>query len=611
MYISSIKIENYKSFADSDEVSLSPSFNVVVGKNNSGKTAFLEALTSRFGDKPFRDQQTVPYPQAEMLRQASFFKIGLALSKEELFRVIRKGGREVFIPIDRDADIKQQQDAFEQSLSDSNKFYFTFRNGSCIEAYYEPHANLKGATFYTRLLADNNSSTLQRPDGFSSTGGNQQQSFAYKIAGLVSPRIYMFNAERLSLSRWGIASEQNLEPTARNLARVLHYLSSSNSARFEKFNALVHRVLEDIFWVNAPPSTSNGNEAEIMIWPLDYRTERSDLAIPLTECGTGIGQVLAMLYVVVNSDEPKTILIDEPNSFLHPGAVRRLIEIFRREYPQHQYVISTHSSSIISSADPDGIFLIYKQDGVSNVRQIDSNQAGQMQSLLADVGVRLSDVFGADNILWVEGRTEEECFPIIWSRLLDRPIGTTSIKGVRTTDGFKKKSTVKEITDIYTRLSTGSALLPPAVGFIFDREGITPEKVADLEHEGKGKVKFLPRRMFENYLLNPKAIVHVLQTQSFSSIDVNETVIEKWLAANGRNREFVASQLSTSDELWLRNVDGANLLAALFAEFANGELPYDKVYFGKLLTEWICLNSPESFSDIVNILAELSVVGVE
>jgi hypothetical protein len=58
-------------------------------------------------------------------------------------------------------------------------------------------------------------------------------------------------------------------------------------------------------------------------------------------------------------------------------------------------------------------------------------------------------------------------------------------------------------------------------------------------------------------------------------------------------------------------VDGANLLAALFAEFANGELPYDKVYFGKLLTEWICLNSPESFSDIVNILAELSVVGVE
>jgi AAA15 family ATPase/GTPase len=224
MYISSIKIENYKSFADSDEVSLSPSFNVVVGKNNSGKTAFLEGLTAKYGDKPFRDQQTVPYPQAEMLRQASFFKLGLTLGKEELFRALRKGDRNVYIPIDRDADIKQQQDAFEQSLSDSNKFYFTFRNSNCIEAYYEPHANLKGVAFYTIFSVDSNSNTLQRPDGHSMTGGNLQESFAYKIAGLFSPRIYMFSAERLALSRSPISPNPILNSSASNLAQVLNYL---------------------------------------------------------------------------------------------------------------------------------------------------------------------------------------------------------------------------------------------------------------------------------------------------------------------------------------------------------------------------------------------------
>ena len=30
------------------------------------------------------------------------------------------------------------------------------------------------------------------------------------------------------------------------------------------------------------------------------------------------------------------------------------------------------------------------------------------------VGARLSDVFGMDNIIWVEGETDEECFPMIF-----------------------------------------------------------------------------------------------------------------------------------------------------------------------------------------------------
>jgi hypothetical protein len=154
-------------------------------------------------------------------------------------------------------------------------------------------------------------------------------------------------------------------------------------------------------------------------------------------------------------------------------------------------------------------------------------------------------------------------------------------------------------------------LIPPAVGFVFDREGITPERIADLEREGLGKIKFLPRRMFENYLLNSKAITHVLQTQTFTPIQVDESEIEEWLTTKGRSHEFVATQHSSSEELWLCHVDGAKLLSALFIEFSNGKLEYEKVYFGKLLTEWVCLNSPESFRDITDLLTQFPTVNVE
>jgi len=56
--------------------------------------------------------------------------------------------------------------------------------------------------------------------------------------------------------------------------------------------------------------------------------------VPLSESGTGVGQVLAILYVVFTSEYPRTIVIDEPQSFLHPGAVRKLFEARRVQVPE-------------------------------------------------------------------------------------------------------------------------------------------------------------------------------------------------------------------------------------------------------------------------------------
>src|SRR5439155_11899920 len=117
----------------------------------------------------------------------------------------------------------------------------------------------------------------------------------------------------------------------------------------------------------------------------------------------------------------------------------------------------------------------------------------------ADVGARLSDVFGADAILWVEGLTEELCFP----KIAQRPLLGTAIVGVMHTADFDPRRSEATV-QLYQRLSGGRGLLPPAVGFIFDREGRSDGEREDLERYGS--VSFLPRRMYENYLLNPTGV---------------------------------------------------------------------------------------------------------
>src|SRR5260221_6046139 len=54
MYIKNFRILNYKSYEDSGIHPLQRGFNVLVGQNNSGKTALVEALSLKFQPAPHR-----------------------------------------------------------------------------------------------------------------------------------------------------------------------------------------------------------------------------------------------------------------------------------------------------------------------------------------------------------------------------------------------------------------------------------------------------------------------------------------------------------------------------------------------------------------------------
>jgi AAA15 family ATPase/GTPase len=63
--LESFRVVNYKSFADSGEIRLEPGFNVIVGRNNVGKTALAEALGLGFANNPHRSLKTVPKVNAQ------------------------------------------------------------------------------------------------------------------------------------------------------------------------------------------------------------------------------------------------------------------------------------------------------------------------------------------------------------------------------------------------------------------------------------------------------------------------------------------------------------------------------------------------------------------
>jgi ABC-type cobalamin/Fe3+-siderophores transport system ATPase subunit len=586
MHISSLKVSNYKSIHCPDEISLSKGFNIIVGKNNSGKTALAEASTLRIDDKPHRSEETIPHRGANHL-ESSEVQVELSLEGSEIRRLLVDRGRPFRVPMDSDENAKNRGERFLRVIEGSNEIHALIDGSGNVETEVS-------APNGARIEVDLEGRTLEP----TSTKSSNHQ-YPRILVEEVRKRIYQFDAERLGVGQCSMGDNDDLRSDSSNLAEVLHVLQSRNRVKFEHFNELVSRVLTNVKEVRTQP-TQDGRSVEVRVWNVDPETERDDLTIPLEESGTGVGQVLAILYVVLTSEQPRTIIVDEPQSFLHPGALRRLIGIMK-QHPRHQYILTTHAPSVITASDPDTLLLTRLEGVETKVDELNVSEAQDLRRTLAEVGARLSDVFGADNILWVEGRTEEECFPMILERVAEKPLLGTQILGVRQTGDLEGRQAA-EAFQIYEKLSEGRGLRPPAVGFIFDCEDRSEQDLDDLRRRGDGKIRFIGRRMYENYVLNSESIAAVLTELDLDGEEYSSNEVRTWIESHAGDYD-TDHDFGTED--WEAEVDGASLLEDLFVDLSDTRVEFEKVRDNAKLTEWLIENEPEALTELAELLSDV------
>jgi hypothetical protein len=159
-----------------------------------------------------------------------------------------------------------------------------------------------------------------------------------------------------------------------------------------------------------------------------------------------------------------------------------------------------------------------------------------------------------------------------------------------------RRSTCK----LYERLTSGPALLPPAVAFIFDRELRSERDRTDLGKRSAGKVSFLPRRTYENYLLNPRAIAAVLNASP--GFEVNPTSAESvaaWMEAHRSEEKYFKPSPSRDFE---HDIDAPKFLKDLFYAHSNNTLEYGKTEHSVALTNWLIEHEPEALRELADLL---------
>ncbi len=130
---------------------------------------------------------------------------------------------------------------------------------------------------------------------------------------------------------------------------------------------------------------------------LNFAREAGSM-VPAASCGLGLQDLLILLYFVLVDQQP-LLLIEEPESHMHPDMQRRLLT-FVRDQTDKQLFVTTHSNVFLNNALVDRVFF------TTFGSKVTVDDATSTASILDDLGYAVTDNLVSDLVVLVEGPSD-------------------------------------------------------------------------------------------------------------------------------------------------------------------------------------------------------------
>lgn len=99
--------------------------------------------------------------------------------------------------------------------------------------------------------------------------------------------------------------------------------------------------------------------------------------VPASQASDGAILVLAYLAVLFSPQQPRLLLIEEPENGIHPKRLDDVLKIIRelvKSQTHTQVVLTTHSPYAVSLFEPEEVTLCYKMEGAVSVKRLSKSQ---------------------------------------------------------------------------------------------------------------------------------------------------------------------------------------------------------------------------------------------
>lgn len=458
--LKNVVINKYKSFLEKQEIEIEDGVTRIVGKNESGKTALLEAM-AKFNyfdskDKTFTFNSTNDYPRGELKRYQQEYPnedfdvitCTFELSDDLLNQISEDVGKEVFtsksiivaktynnskkfynISINIKNFIKQFlqnytiEENMMQELIKSNSLEELVEKLKEIEELTEVYKELK-----TKYI-----------DSFKTDNENRLAS--YILSKYIEPNLpeflyfdeYYSLPGTINLQKFSSGQvDDTFTKEQKDITKALFELSNidikkvMDSNNYEDFIAeleatsnnitdklleywTTNKNLEIKFEIQSKENTSTRNIEKIL--QIRIRNTKHRVTLPLKNRSKGFIWFFSFLVWFSKVQEKKNliILLDEPGLNLHAEAQADLLKYIDKELlPRYQVIYTTHSPFMIESDKLDEVRTVYDSND-SKVGSIISNaleekDQGTLFPLQAALGYNLAqNLYISDKNLLVEG----------------------------------------------------------------------------------------------------------------------------------------------------------------------------------------------------------------
>lgn len=369
MDIERIQVKDYKCFKNFELSNLKP-INIIIGKNNIGKSSILDIVEMIYGSKPIGERENIFLTKA---------------MSDDLIAG-------VFSP--------------------------SYSGGSINGNHYEYGKQFIGKNITFKIGNKKN----QVVSDFELYNNELPMEHISKWS-VISERINVQtrNTKRILAER-NVFSEDNdnnmnVDSNGNGVTRIItNYLNRNeydeNLVRHDLLNKLNEIMGEDITFTEI---TTQQIETEFGTkWEIFLREEEKG-RIALSDSGSGLKTILMVLVytILIPNVENKSIdnylfLFEELENNLHPSLQRRLLKYIESLTDDGAiFFLTTHSNVTLDAYQNNDIVSIFHvQKYLGDVEVVNITSKIQKNSILNDLGVKASDLLQSNGVIWVEGPSD-------------------------------------------------------------------------------------------------------------------------------------------------------------------------------------------------------------
>ena len=340
MLLNKVTIKNFKAIEET-EIDLAP-FTVIVGANGSGKSSVLQAMHWMF-----------------------------------------QSGRNLSIDTNNDArkgsTLSEKDATYMPSPDYRNSGYGPeYGNGAhmprfdlSIDATDENGRAVKAAMWIKSAKNEGLSVHVPSANEFVRKLRDRNQEISSYIPGLAGIPLSEEKRTKVIVHRQAAAGDANT--VLRNVLLLLKAAEVNGSSGLQHVTKFVSQVMGELeLFVEFEEERHSTIRAEFQTQPMkdaDIRRRK-----PLELAGIGFLQVIQIFAYLVNF-RPVVLLVDEPDSHLHPATQERLVRVLAAAAKEFgtQVILTTHSPSVVRALPPEAKVVWMKDGGV----QEDGDTAGR------------------------------------------------------------------------------------------------------------------------------------------------------------------------------------------------------------------------------------------